>query len=101
MEIAKRSWSWRSGEKNVALSVKLQWAIADKLVYSKIRAGTGGRLRMVFSGGAPLAKELAEFFWAVGVPIYQGYGFTETSPLFTTNYPANRTGSSGRPIPNA
>ncbi len=100
MEIAKRSWSWRSGEKNVALSVKLQWAIADKLVYSKIRAGTGGRLRMVFSGGAPLAKELAEFFWAVGVPIYQGYGLTETSPVLTTNYPANRTGSSGRPIRN-
>ncbi len=89
-----------SGEKNVALSVKLQWAIADKLVYSKIRAGTGGRLRMVFSGGAPLAKELAEFFWAVGVPIYQGYGLTETSPVLTTNYPANRTGSSGRPIRN-
>ena len=100
MEVAKRSWSWRAGEKNVALSVKLQWAIADKLVYSKIRAGTGGRLRMVFSGGAPLAKELAEFFWAVGVPIYQGYGLTETSPVLTTNYPANRTGSAGRPIRN-
>ena len=100
MEVAKRSWSWRSGEKNVPLSVKLQWAIADRLVYSKIRAGTGGRLRMVFSGGAPLAKELAEFFWAVGVPIYQGYGLTETSPVLTTNYPANRTGSAGRPIRN-
>jgi long-chain acyl-CoA synthetase len=100
MEVAKRSWSWRSGEKNVPLSVKLQWAIADRLVYSKIREGTGGRLRMVFSGGAPLAKELAEFFWAVGVPIYQGYGLTETSPVLTTNYPANRTGSAGRPIRN-
>jgi long-chain acyl-CoA synthetase len=100
MEVAKRSWSWRSGEKNVPFGVQLQWAIADKLVYSKIRAGTGGRLRMVFSGGAPLAKELAEFFWAVGVPIYQGYGLTETSPVLTTNYPANRTGSAGRPIRN-
>jgi long-chain acyl-CoA synthetase len=100
MEVAKRSWSWRSGEKDVALSVKLQWAIADKLVYSKIRAGTGGRLRIVFSGGAPLSKELAEFFWAVGIPIYQGYGLTETSPVLTTNYPANRTGSAGRPIRN-
>jgi long-chain acyl-CoA synthetase len=100
MEVAKRSWCWRSGEGNASLGVKLQWAIADKLVYSKIRAGTGGRLRMVFSGGAPLAKELAEFFWAVGVPIYQGYGLTETSPVLTTNYPANRTGSAGRPIRN-
>jgi long-chain acyl-CoA synthetase len=100
MEVAKRSWSWRSGEKNVALSVKLQWAIADRLVYSKIRAGTGGRLRLVFSGGAPLSKDLAEFFWAVGIPIYQGYGLTETSPVLTTNFPVNRTGSAGRPIRN-
>jgi long-chain acyl-CoA synthetase len=100
MGVAKRSWSWRSGESNASLGVKLQWAIADKLVYSKIRAGTGGRLRIVFSGGAPLAKELAEFFWAVGVPIYQGYGLTETSPVLTTNFPVNRTGSAGRPIRN-
>jgi long-chain acyl-CoA synthetase len=80
--------------------VKIAWMLADKLVYSKIREGTGGRLRLVFSGGAPLAKELAEFFWAVGVPIYQGYGLTETAPVLTSNYPHNRMGSSGRPIPN-
>ncbi len=55
---------------------------------------------MVFSGGAPLSKELAEFFWSVGIPIYQGYGLTETSPILTSNYPQNRSGSSGRPIPN-
>jgi long-chain acyl-CoA synthetase len=100
MKVALRSWAWRSGESDAGLGVKLQWMIADKLVYSKIRAGTGGRLRIVFSGGAPLSKELAEFFWAVGIPIYQGYGLTETSPVLTTNYPANRTGSAGRPIRN-
>ena len=100
MHVAERSALWRSGERNAGVGLKLQWAIADKLVYSKIRKGTGGKLRLVFSGGAPLAKELAEFFWAVGIPIYQGYGLTETSPVLTTNFPDNRTGSSGKPIPN-
>lgn len=100
MEVASRSALWRSGENNTGAGVKIAWKFADKLVYSKIRLGTGGKLRLVFSGGAPLAKELAEFFWAVGVPIYQGYGLTETSPVLTTNYPENRMGSSGKPIPN-
>ncbi|HKV24413.1 MAG TPA: long-chain fatty acid--CoA ligase [Candidatus Acidoferrum sp.] len=100
MKVAGRSALWRSGEKQAGVGLKLQWRLADKLVYTKIRAGTGGKLRLVFSGGAPLAKELAEFFWAVGIPIYQGYGLTETSPVLTTNYPENRMGSSGKPIPN-
>ncbi len=100
MGVASRSAMWRSGEKSAGVRLKAEWRIADKLVYSKIRMGTGGRLRVVLSGGAPLAKELAEFFWAVGVPIYQGYGLTETSPVLTSNYPDNRMGSSGKPIPN-
>jgi long-chain acyl-CoA synthetase len=100
MEVASRSALWRSGEQNAKPQVKLAWGLADKLVYSKIREGTGGKLRLVFSGGAPLAKEFAEFFWAVGVPIYQGYGLTETAPVLTSNYPQNRMGSSGKPIPN-
>jgi long-chain acyl-CoA synthetase len=100
MEVASRSALWRSGEQNANPQLKLAWGLADKLVYSKIREGTGGKLRLIFSGGAPLAKELAEFFWAVGVPIYQGYGLTETAPVLTSNYPQNRMGSSGKPIPN-
>jgi len=100
MEVAKLSWAWRSGEGSANPAVRLQWLIADKLVYSKIRQGTGGKLRIVFSGGAPLSKDLAEFFWAVGIPIFQGYGLTETSPVLTTNYPKNRVGSAGRPIRN-
>jgi len=100
IDVARRAAPWRTGAKGASPFLKAQWALADKLVYKKIRAGTGGKLRMVFSGGAPLSKELAEFFWAVGIPIYQGYGLTETSPILTSNYPQNRSGSSGRPIPN-
>jgi long-chain acyl-CoA synthetase len=99
VEVAERSAPWRCGEGPASLFLKLQWAIANKLVYSKIRAGTGGRIRLLCSGGAPLSKALAEFFWAIGIPIYQGYGLTETSPIVSSNYPDNRAGSSGKPIP--
>ena len=100
MHVARRSAAWRGSGEHAGLVLRAQWALADKLVYSKIRAGTGGKLRVVFSGGAPLSRELAEFFWAVGIPIYQGYGLTETSPILTSNFPNNRMGSSGKPIPN-
>jgi long-chain acyl-CoA synthetase len=98
MKIAKRATPWRTTGAPASLALKLQWKIADALVYKKIRLGTGGRLRLICSGGAPLSKDLAEFFWTVGIPIYQGYGLTETSPIVSNNYPANRIGSSGRPI---
>ena len=100
LKIAGRASAWRCDGKTASLPTKLQWVLADRLVYSKIRAGTGGRLRVVFSGGAPLAKNLTEFFWTVGIPIYQGYGLTETSPVLSSNYPRSRAGSSGKPIPN-
>jgi long-chain acyl-CoA synthetase len=80
--------------------VKLQWLLADALVYKEIRLSLGGRLRIVSSGGAPLSKELAEFLCTVGIPVYQGYGLTETSPIVSTNFPVNRVGSSGKPIAN-
>ena len=100
VHVGERSALWRCGERPAGPFLKLQWALANKLVYAKIRAGTGGRIRLISSGGAPLSKALAEFFWAVGIPIYQGYGLTETSPIVSSNYPRNRVGSSGRPIPN-
>jgi long-chain acyl-CoA synthetase len=100
IETAKRAAPWRTGQKSADPLLKLQWRLADRLVYSKIRVGTGGQLRIVFSGGAPLSRDLAEFFWSIGVLIYQGYGLTETSPVLTSNYPNNRVGSSGKPIPN-
>ena len=100
MKVANRAAKWRCGDAQAPVSVRMQWALADKLVYSKIRLATGGKLRVVFSGGAPLSKTLTEFFWAIGIPIYQGYGLTETSPVLTSNYPKSRAGSSGKAIPN-
>jgi len=100
MKLTRKIAPWRCGEGSATLATKLQWALADKLVYSKIRARTGGRLRLVMSGGAPLFKDLTQFFWAIGIPIYQGYGLTETSPILTSTFPQNRVGSSGRPIAN-
>jgi long-chain acyl-CoA synthetase len=100
MNTAGKAAPWRCGYGSASLLVKAQWSLADRLVYAKIREGTGGRLRAVMSGGAPLSKALGEFFWTVGIPIYQGYGLTETSPVLTSNYPVNRVGSSGKPIRN-
>ncbi len=76
--------------------------IYDKLVYSKFREIFGSKVEKLVSGGAPLSKEIAIFFVNIGVPVYQGYGMTEFSPVVSTNYPnANKVGSCGKVIPSA
>ena len=97
----KKSVPWRAYGKSAPPGLKLRWRVADALVYSKIRDGLGGGTQRFSAGGAPLAPELAEFFWSVGVTIHQGYGLTETSPVVTANTPAaNKIGTVGRPIPH-
>jgi long-chain acyl-CoA synthetase len=99
MRVAKECIPWRGYGKPVRLGLQLQWYAADLLAYRKIRAGLGGRVRAFISGAAPLSIELLEFFWSVGVPVFQGYGLTESSPIVSVNIPgANRLGSVGRPI---
>jgi long-chain acyl-CoA synthetase len=77
------------------------WKLANKLVFSKIRQGMGGRVETFISGGAPLGRELAEWYATVGIRIHEGYGLTETSPVIALNTPANhRIGTVGKILPN-
>jgi long-chain acyl-CoA synthetase len=79
----------------------LQWRLANKLVFSKIRAGMGGRVETFISGGAPLGRELAEWYATVGIRIHEGYGLTETSPVIAVNTPiSHRIGTVGKTLPN-
>ena len=80
------SWFWRA-----------QLGLADRLVLSSIRAALGGSKTVLACGGAPIRKEIEEFFSAVGLPIYTGYGLTEASPLITFNSPSGfKIGTTGR-----
>jgi long-chain acyl-CoA synthetase len=77
------------------------WKLANKLVFSKIREGVGGQVRTFISGGAPLGRELAEWYAAAGIRIHEGYGLTETSPVIAVNSPINhRIGTVGKILPN-
>jgi long-chain acyl-CoA synthetase len=77
------------------------WKLANKIVFSKVLDGMGGSVRTFISGGAPLGKELAEWYDEIGIVIHEGYGLTETSPVIAVNTPdARKLGTVGRPLPN-
>lgn len=89
----------QNGKKPSAI-LQLQQNIADKLVFAKLKAATGGRLRFFVSGGAALPQSIAEFFHAAGILILEGYGLTETSPVISMNHPAQwKFGTVGVPAP--
>jgi len=97
---AKKCAERKLKKQPVPKALKLKMSIANKLVFSKILEKTGGRVRFFVSGGAPLAKDIAEFFYSIGLLILEGYGLTETSPVVSANTFDNiKFGSVGKPIP--
>jgi long-chain acyl-CoA synthetase len=102
-------WAKRTGEQWATLSLaglpipgglSFKKKIADRLVFAKLQARTGGRIRFFVSGAAPLSADIAKFFYSAGLPVIEGYGLTETSPVLTLN-PLDRIklGTVGRAIP--
>ena len=86
--------------KRISPLLKLQHGLFDKLVYSKIRAGLGGRVEAAISGGAPLGERLGHFYRGAGIRVLEGYGLTETTAGATLNLTAShKVGSVGKPIP--
>jgi long-chain acyl-CoA synthetase len=109
--LRKRIFAWgrRVGEEWAELTIEkrpvpaalqAQKILADRLVFAKLRKRTGGRIRFFISGGAPLSREIARFFYAAGLPILEGYGLTETSPVMAVNtFQHHRLGTVGLAIP--
>jgi long-chain acyl-CoA synthetase len=79
----------------------LVWKLANRLMFSKVLEAMGGKVRIFISGGAPLGRELAEWYAEIGLLIHEGYGLTETSPVIAVNSPrARKLGTVGRPLSN-
>jgi long-chain acyl-CoA synthetase len=91
----------RSRGESLGPLAALSVALADALIFRKVRARLGGRLRFAVSGSAALSKEVAEFVDALGIDVYEGYGLSEASPVVSTNGPGHqRIGSVGRALPS-
>ena len=100
-------WAMRTGRKHREQVLagetprSVSWKLADRIVFSKIREGIGGGVSIYVSGGAPLGRQLAEWYADGGIRIHEGYGLTERSPVIAVNTPAaHRIGSVGKPLSN-
>jgi long-chain acyl-CoA synthetase len=98
--VGKKHGAKRIRHLPIPKALDLQYKLASKLVYSKIVEKTGGRVHFFVSGGAPLSGDVAEFFYAIGITILEGYGLTETSPVLTCNtFEKMKFGAVGPPVP--
>jgi long-chain acyl-CoA synthetase len=99
LEIGQQVSEFRLANRKVPIDLALKNKVADELVFSKIRKLFGGKLRFAISGGAPLSKEIAEFFYFCGILILEGYGLTETTAAITVNRDHDyKLGTVGKPI---
>ncbi|MCP3178362.1 long-chain fatty acid--CoA ligase [Desulfuromonas sp. KJ2020] len=99
VEMGRRYVELRYVKRQPAGGLALRYRLADRLVFRKIRQKFGGRLRFCISGGAPLDKTINEFMWVIGIPVFEGYGLTETSPALTlSTKDALRFGSVGKAL---
>ena len=100
LRVGKRYGARKIRKEPIPVGLAAQRNLAAKLVFSKIVEKTGGRVKFFVSGGAPLSKDVAEFFYAMGIIILEGYGLTETSPVLTCNtFGKLRFGTVGTPVP--
>jgi long-chain acyl-CoA synthetase len=99
LDVGLRYFRHTLEHRTLPLELRLQHVITDALVGRKIRVALGGRMHIMFCGSAPLSQKLVEFYFAFGLPVYEGYGLTETSPVVSTNHPASfKLGTVGRPV---
>jgi long-chain acyl-CoA synthetase len=100
LDVGRRESALRREGRRLPPGLAVQHRLADRLVFSKVKERLGGRLRLPISGGAPLAKEIAELFDAIGICIMEGYGLTECTTAATTNrWDAYRFGTVGQALP--
>ncbi|MFZ0390663.1 MAG: long-chain fatty acid--CoA ligase [Calditrichia bacterium] len=101
IEVGKRAVLYRQKGREMPSTLKIKYKLADRLVFSKLKERVGGRIRLFISGGAPLSRDINEFFNSAGLVLLEGYGLTETSPVIAVNQAEKfKFGSVGLPLNN-
>ena len=99
LALGRKAWEYREAGRRVPTHIALPLALADRVLFAKVRERLGGRIRIAASGAAPLGRDLAEFFRAVGLPIVEGYGLTEAGVLCFNPIERPKAGSVGKLLP--